>query len=71
MLRDVERDLVATRTEVENVNRGRKEFQMSGGGQGGAGAGGGGEELEVLERQWKEGVGRVLETGVAVGALGP
>ena len=58
MLTVAEKELVGLRGEVEAVNRERK-----------AGQEGGRKELEGLEEDWREGVGRVLEVQVAVGRL--
>jgi pre-mRNA-splicing factor SPF27 len=58
MLREVEKELVETRGSVEGVNRERKGVQEGGRGQ-----------LEGGERLWREGVGRVVETEVAVGEV--
>lgn len=57
-LRALEKELVEAREEVLGVNRERKRFQVRGG-----------DEMEGLERGWKEGVGRTLEVQLAVGAL--
>jgi len=55
MLREVERELADCRGSVEAVNRERKGAQERGRGA-----------LEGNERAWREGVGRVVETDVAV-----
>lgn len=54
MLKEVETELVRTKEEVEVVNRERKAGQL-----------GAKEEIERLERRYREGVGRVLEVEVA------
>lgn len=56
ILRDVERELVEVRARTEGVNREREGVQ-----EGGRGA------LEGGEREWREGVGRVVEVQLGVG----
>ncbi|KAI5808489.1 Pre-mRNA-splicing factor SPF27 [Peziza echinospora] len=53
-----ERELLETKGVCEGVNKERKGMQVVAGS-------GGQEELERLERRWREGVGRVLRTEVA------
>lgn len=55
LLHGYERELVRVREEVGRVNLERKGFQEQGRGR-----------MEVGEREWREGVGRVLEVGVGV-----
>ncbi|KAI0437991.1 Pre-mRNA-splicing factor SPF27 [Xylaria telfairii] len=57
-LASLERDLAATKREIDVVNIGRRRLQDEVG-----------EELKGLEETWKKGVGRVLETEVAAEAL--
>lgn len=57
ILRGLEKEVVETREAVEGVNRERKREQE-----------GRREEIERGEREWREGVGRVLE--VEAGVLG-
>ncbi|TGJ82120.1 hypothetical protein E0Z10_g6631 [Xylaria hypoxylon] len=54
----LERDLAATKKEVDIVNIQRRRLQDEVG-----------EELKGLEETWKKGVGRVLETEIATEAL--
>ncbi|KAI1273482.1 Pre-mRNA-splicing factor SPF27 [Xylaria sp. FL0933] len=54
----LERELAATRKEIDVVNIQRRRLQDEVG-----------EELRGLEETWKKGVGRVLETEVATEAL--
>ncbi|KAH8158161.1 hypothetical protein CIB48_g10095, partial [Xylaria polymorpha] len=54
----LERDLAATKREIDIVNIGRRRLQDEVG-----------QELKSLEDTWKKGVGRVLETEVAAEAL--
>lgn len=54
VLEDVERELAETKEEIERVVSERRTRQE-----------GVGAEMEVLERTWREGVGRVVEVGVA------
>lgn len=56
ILRDVERELMEVRARTEGVNRERKGVQ-----EGGRGA------LEGGEREWRVGVGRVVEVQLGVG----
>lgn len=56
ILRDVERELVGVRARTEGVNRERKGVQERGRGA-----------LEGGEREWREGVGRVVEVQLGVG----
>ncbi|KAL8800398.1 MAG: hypothetical protein Q9182_005200 [Xanthomendoza sp. 2 TL-2023] len=58
ILREIEKEVVDARAEVEDVNRGRKKMQEGSRG-----------EMEGLERGWREGVGRVVEVEVAVEGL--
>ncbi|KFY42507.1 hypothetical protein V494_02383 [Pseudogymnoascus sp. VKM F-4513 (FW-928)] len=58
VLEDVERELAETKEEIERVVSERRTRQE-----------GVGAEMEVLERTWKTGVGRVVETGVAAEEL--
>ncbi|OBT88059.1 hypothetical protein VE02_03670 [Pseudogymnoascus sp. 03VT05] len=58
VLEGLERELAETKEEIERVvseRRGRQEAV--------------GAEMEVLERTWRAGVGRVVETGVAAEGL--
>lgn len=57
-LRALEAELAATKADVDRVNIERKARQDEVGG-----------EMEGLERDWRRGVGRVLETEVAVEEL--
>jgi len=54
ILEALERELAGVKAEVEEVNRLRKAAQESVRG-----------EMVVLERTWREGVGKVLEVEVA------
>lgn len=54
ILKEVETELVRTKEELEQVNRERKATQL-----------GAKDEIERLERSYREGVGRVLEVEVA------
>lgn len=54
VLEDVEKELAETKEGIELVVTERRTRQE-----------GVGAEMEVLERTWREGVGRVVETGVA------
>ncbi|KAI0538802.1 Pre-mRNA-splicing factor SPF27 [Xylaria digitata] len=54
----LERDLAATKKEIDIVNIQRRRLQDEVG-----------EELKGLEETWKKGVGRVLETEIATEAL--
>ncbi|KAI1738068.1 Pre-mRNA-splicing factor SPF27 [Xylaria scruposa] len=54
----LERDLAATKREIDVVNIGRRRLQDDVG-----------EELKGLEDTWRKGVGRVLETEVATETL--
>ena len=58
MLRGVEEELVGCREAVTELNRERKGRQE--GGRGG---------LEGGERGWREGVGGLVEVGVAIGGV--
>ncbi|KFY12980.1 hypothetical protein V492_03559 [Pseudogymnoascus sp. VKM F-4246] len=58
VLEDVEKELAETREEIERVVSERRTRQE-----------GVGAEMDVLERTWKTGVGRVVETGVAAEGL--
>ncbi|OBT69116.1 hypothetical protein VE03_01874 [Pseudogymnoascus sp. 23342-1-I1] len=54
ILEGVERELAETKDEIERVVTERRTRQEAVG-----------AEMEVLERTWRQGVGRVVETGVA------
>lgn len=54
VLEDVERELAETKEGIELVVTERRTRQE-----------GVGAEMEILEKTWREGVGRVVETGVA------
>ncbi|KAK7908527.1 Pre-mRNA-splicing factor SPF27 [Apiospora marii] len=54
----LERDLAAVKRDIELVNHGRRQMQTEVG-----------EELRGLDATWRRGVGRVLETEVAVERL--
>lgn len=54
ILRGLERELVETRAQTEEVNKQRKAAQEACRG-----------EMEVLEQSWQSGIGRVIETEVA------
>lgn len=54
----LERDLAETKRQIEIVNNGRRRAQEEVGG-----------EMKGLETAWKKGVGRVLETEIAVEGL--
>ncbi|KAI0134149.1 Pre-mRNA-splicing factor SPF27 [Xylariales sp. AK1849] len=54
----LERELAQTKTQIEVVNNGRRRAQDEVGG-----------ELRGLEESWKRGIGRVLETEIAVEKL--
>lgn len=58
VLRRLEKEVLETKEEVEAVNRERKREQE-----------GKRDEIEGLERDWREGIGRVLEVGVGVGEV--
>ena len=58
ILKDLEKEVIETRGEVEAVNRERKREQE-----------GKKDEIEGLERGWKEGIGRILEVGIGVGEV--
>ncbi len=58
ILRRLEKEVLETKEEVEAVNRERKRDQE-----------GKRDEIEGLERDWREGIGRVLEVGVGVGEV--
>ncbi|KAK8081591.1 hypothetical protein PG996_000372 [Apiospora saccharicola] len=57
-LAGLERDLAAVKRDIELVNHGRRQMQTEVG-----------EELRGLDATWRRGVGRVLETEVAVDRL--
>ena len=57
-LRALEKELVQCREETTGVNRERKQLQV-----------GAKEEMEGLEREWRRGVGRVVEVEVGLGEL--
>ncbi|KAK6841443.1 Pre-mRNA-splicing factor SPF27 [Apiospora arundinis] len=57
-LASLERDLAATKRDIELVNHARRQMQTEVG-----------EELRGLDATWRRGVGRVLETEVAVERL--
>ncbi|KAK8050536.1 pre-mRNA-splicing factor SPF27 [Apiospora phragmitis] len=57
-LAGLERDLAAVKRDIELVNHGRRQMQTEVG-----------EELRGLDATWRRGVGRVLETEVAVERL--
>ncbi|KAI1332746.1 Pre-mRNA-splicing factor SPF27 [Xylariaceae sp. FL0255] len=57
-LQALERDLAATKKEIDVVNIGRRRLQDESAG-----------ELRGLEEAWKKGVGRVLETEIATEEL--
>lgn len=58
VLRRLEKEVLESKEEVEAVNRERKKEQE-----------GKRDEIEGLERNWREGIGRVLEVGVGVGEV--
>lgn len=58
VLRRLEKEVIDTKEEVEAMNRERKREQE-----------GKRHEIEGLERNWREGIGRVLEVGVGVGEV--
>ena len=58
ILRGIEKEYVETKEAVEGVNRERKRAQKD------AEA-----EIRMLEREWKEGVGRCLEVEIGMGEL--
>lgn len=58
ILRSVEKELVETREQTEEVNKARKTAQTNAQG-----------ELEALTQTWRKGVGRVIETEAAAESL--
>lgn len=58
VLRPLEQEVLETKEAVEAVNRERKREQE-----------GKRAEIEGMERDWREGIGRVLEVGVGVGEV--
>jgi len=58
ILRDLEKDVGAAKGALEDVERERRALQESGRG-----------EMEGLEREWRERVGRVVETQAAAEGL--
>ncbi|KAI9883865.1 MAG: hypothetical protein M1823_004356 [Watsoniomyces obsoletus] len=58
ILRGVEKELVETREQTDQVNKERKAAQVNAQG-----------ELEALTQTWRQGVGKVIETEVAAEAL--